>query len=292
MATTADNAVNLLHKWRFFRSGGFDQVRLETGADLKALDQLDPKLWAALGCPTSGLEIDDKTLALIDGDGDGQIRVPEIVAAVKWATAALKNPEDLTRGADELPLAAIDDSTVEGQNLLASAKQILGNLGKGDAETIAAEDTADTTKIFANTRFNGDGIVPAAAAADEATRKVIEEIIACVGSEADRGGEPGLSQDKIDQFFAEAQTYVDWWAEGERDAASILPLGESTDAAEAAFEAVKAKVDDYFTRCRLAAFDSRAAESRSGRLRGAGKKDARAGGRRSCRLAAGENRSR
>jgi hypothetical protein len=37
-----------LHKWRFFRSGGFDQVRLETGADLKALDQLDPKLWAAL----------------------------------------------------------------------------------------------------------------------------------------------------------------------------------------------------------------------------------------------------
>ena len=37
-----------LHKWRFFRSGGFDQARLETGADLKALDQLDPKLCAAL----------------------------------------------------------------------------------------------------------------------------------------------------------------------------------------------------------------------------------------------------
>ena len=25
------------HKWRFFRSGGFDQVRLERGADLLAL---------------------------------------------------------------------------------------------------------------------------------------------------------------------------------------------------------------------------------------------------------------
>jgi hypothetical protein len=256
----ADNATGLAHKWRFFCSGGFDQVRLESGADLEALDQLDPKLWAALGCPTSGLEIDGKTLELIDSDGDGQIRVPEILAAAKWATAALKNPDDLTRGVSELPLAAIDDSAVEGQNLLASARQILGNLGKSDAEAISPEDTADTAKIFANTRFNGDGIVPAAAAEDEAARKVIEEIIACVGSEQDRGGEPGLSQEKIDQFFAEAQAYADWWAEGEKDAASILPLGESTEAAEAAFEAVKLKVDDYFTRCRLAAFDLRAAE--------------------------------
>jgi len=260
MANKADNAVILLHKWRFFRSGGFDQVRLETGADLKALDQLDPKLWAALGCPTSGLEIDGKTLELIDSDGDGQIRVPEIVSAVKWATAALKNPDDLTRGGSELPLAAIDDSAVEGQNLLASARQILSNLGKGDAEAISAEDTADTAKIFANTRFNGDGIVPAAAADDPATGAVIDDIIACVGSEEDRGGEPGLSQEKIDHFFAEAQAYSDWWQEAEGDAANILPFGEDTEAAVAVFEAVKAKVDDYFTRCRLAAFDSRAAE--------------------------------
>ena len=27
--------------WKFFRAGGFDQVRLDTGADLMALDKLD-----------------------------------------------------------------------------------------------------------------------------------------------------------------------------------------------------------------------------------------------------------
>src|ERR1039458_2429258 len=65
------------HTWKFFRAGGFDQVRLETGADLMALDQLDQKLWVALACPTTGLEFDKVTLALIDTDKDGRIRAPE-----------------------------------------------------------------------------------------------------------------------------------------------------------------------------------------------------------------------
>ena len=29
------------HQWKFFRAGGFDQVLLESGADLLALPQLD-----------------------------------------------------------------------------------------------------------------------------------------------------------------------------------------------------------------------------------------------------------
>ena len=32
------------HRWSFFRAGGFDQVKLQSGADLAALDQLDQKL--------------------------------------------------------------------------------------------------------------------------------------------------------------------------------------------------------------------------------------------------------
>src|SRR5512145_1554769 len=97
------------HRWRFFRSGGFDQVRLDTGADLAALAQLDQKLWSALSCPTHGLEFDSRTLELIDTDEDGRIRVPEIVAAVRWAVSLLRNPDDLTKGAAALPLSAIDE---------------------------------------------------------------------------------------------------------------------------------------------------------------------------------------
>lgn len=70
------------HKWRFFRSGGFDQVYLETEVDLKSLSNLNPKLWTALGCPTSNLEFESKTPKFLDTDEDSHIRVPEVVAAV------------------------------------------------------------------------------------------------------------------------------------------------------------------------------------------------------------------
>ena len=62
------------HVWRFFRAGGFDQVRLESGRDVAALAELDQKLWVALACPTRGIEFDTRTLDLIDADHDGRIR--------------------------------------------------------------------------------------------------------------------------------------------------------------------------------------------------------------------------
>ena len=60
----------------------------------------------------------------------------------------------------------------------------------------------------------------------------------------------------MDQFFAAAAAYSDWWKKAEGNAA-VLPLGLNTEAAAAAVKAVKAKVDDYFARGRLAAFDPR-----------------------------------
>src|SRR5512137_2479322 len=113
------------HTWSFFRAGGFDQVRLETGADLLALDQLDQKLWVALSCPTRGIEFDTRTLDLIDTDGDGHIRSPEIIAVAKWAGALLKNPDLLVQGGDTLPLDAIRDDSEDGRRILASARHIL-----------------------------------------------------------------------------------------------------------------------------------------------------------------------
>jgi hypothetical protein len=260
MATdpSATFSANSRYRWTFFRAGGFDQVRLQTGADLMALDQLDQKLWIALSCPISGLEFDGKTLEMIDSDGDGRIRVPEIIEAVKWVGSVLKNPDELTREAAALPLASIDDRTPEGKQLLDSAKLILKNLGKADATEITLDDAAGTAMILAQTRFNGDGIIPADAADDAAVGRVIADIIDCLGPDEDRSGKPGITQEKTDRFFADAHAFSGWWREAETDAAAILPLGESTPAASAAFMAVRDKVNDYFTRCRLAAFDLRA----------------------------------
>lgn len=252
------SATGFAHPWRFFRAGGFNQVRLDTGADLLALDQLDQKLWVALACPATGLAFDPQTLALIDTDKDGRIRAPELIAALKWAGSLLKNPDDLVKQSPSLALDAINDATIEGQTVLTTARQMLAHLGKADAPAISLAEVTDTARIFAQTAFNGDGIIVAESATDDATRALLADIITCLGAETDRSGKPGVSQARVDQFFAECAAWDTWLKLAEANAAAIKPLGDATAAAAAAVRAVKNKVDDYFGRCRLAAFDPRA----------------------------------
>ncbi len=241
------------HKWSFFRSGGLDQVVIKTGADIANLETLDQKLWVALACPTRGIELDAATLDLIDGDKDGRIRVPEVLAAVRWLKDVLKSTDTLLAGGDAVPLAAIQDQTSAGKAILAGARHILASLGKADAEQISLADITATEKIFDAKNFNGDGIVPADSAPDEAAKAAIEDVIATHGSKVDRSGKPGVDRELIDAFFADAAALAAWQAAG--DAPAIRDLA----AAAAAVAAVKAKVDDYFSRCGLAALDPRAA---------------------------------
>ena len=244
------------HTWHFFRTGGLDQVALTTGADLLALEHLDQKLWVALACPIKGLELDEKTLALIDTDGDGRIRVPELLAAITWSAARLNDVGTLLAGTDGLPLAALNLNTSEGRAVHASAKQILANLGKKNATTITIAESADTAKIFAASPLNGDGVIPPEAAAEAATKQLITDMIASTGGTADRSGSLGVTAADIEKFFVALADYAAWATSGA--SAAVLPLGEQTSAASAAIGAVRAKIDDFFARCRLAAFDARA----------------------------------
>jgi len=241
------------HTWKFFRAGGFNQVVINSGADLLNLDQLDQKLWVALACPTTGVEFDKTTLALIDTDKDGRIRAPELIAAAKWAAGLFKNPDDLLKGNPTLKPFAINDATPEGKLIASFARQVLG---KGDNDEVTFEEAATAAATFAAKPFNGDGVIPADSAGDDATKAVIADIINCLGAAIDVSGKPGVNQAKVDQFFADAAAYSDWSKKAEADAA-IMPLGVNTEVAAAAVKAVKSKVDDYFARGRLAAFDPR-----------------------------------
>jgi len=244
------------HTWNFFRTGGLDQVSLTTGADLLNLENLDQKLWVALSCPVKGLELDEATLKLIDEDGDGRIRVPELLAAIKWATPRLKDVGDLLKGEAILSLSAINETTPEGKIILASAKQILANVGKKGAAAIATADAANTEKIFSASALNGDGVIPPEATEDAATQALIKDIVACLEGVVDRTGSVGVTAEKVEAFFGEVTAYLAWVEQSSRK--DIAVLGEATDAAVAALKAVRAKVEDYFGRCRLAAFDARA----------------------------------
>jgi len=185
--------------WRFFRAGGFDQVRLDTAEELLAIDQLDQKLWVALSCPVKGIEFDARTLAFVDSDADAQVRAPELIAAVQWAGARLKNPEVLAQQLPGVPLEAIRDDDAEGLAIAQAARELLADIG------------------------GNDGLVTVEAARAAQAR------------------------------YAERATRA-WEAAGTQ----ARPLGDATEAAHAALLAVTEKVEDWFVRCRLAAFDTRA----------------------------------
>ena len=248
-------STNTSHRWKFFRAGGFEQVWLENGEDLQNLRSLDQKLWVALSCPVQGVEFDRKALEFLDTDRDGHVRVPEVLAAIDWATALLKDPAVLASGKG-LPLSAIDDASEEGKMLLKNARRMLMTLGKGDADVISAEDTALVEEALFKKRFNGDGIITVDATDDEQVRAVIKDIIACAGSEKDRSGAPGISRKLFERFFADVRVFDEWSRKPEQDAA-LLPLGAGTSDAAAALAAVRAKIDDYFLRCELTEYDGR-----------------------------------
>jgi Ca2+-binding EF-hand superfamily protein len=248
------------HTWSFSRVGGVNRVNIETGNDLVNLESLDQKLWTALSCAAHGLEIDSKTLELIDTDNDGKIRVPEIIAAVKWLVSAVKNPDTILCPEPYLKLNDINDQTEEGQNLLESAKQILNNLGKHDSGIISVEDTSDTIRIFAGSKFNGDGIITDMSAGDETIKTLIAEIISCMGSVADRNGEAGITAGHVTDFYKLCEEYSCWQGIAEANPEKITPFGEQTPAALAAYLAVKEKIEDYFLRCRLLSYGNNSAE--------------------------------
>lgn len=246
---------NANHIWNFSTVGGVKRVNIETGADLIHLEYLDPKLWTALSCPVKGLEIDHKTLELIDQDKDGQIRVPEIIAAVKWVNSVLKSPDVLIKQDHVFQLSSINDDTVLGKALLASAKIILKNLGKSHAESLTVEDTSDKEKIFAATRFNGDGVITEDTPEESESKQLVKEIMMIVGSVNDRGGKAGINEQLLNEFYAECEKYAQWCGKKETEKAAVLPLGEDTEGAYQVITSVQSKIDDYFLRCRLAAFD-------------------------------------
>jgi len=191
------------HSWRFFRAGGFDQVRLDTAADLLSLGDLDQKLWVALSCPVKGIEFDARTLQFIDNDNDGQVRAPELIAAIVWANARLTSPDLLVQQQAGVPIASIRDDDATGQMIKIAALALAAELGRSEQEVLTVEETS-------------------AAQASHAARDLAA-----------------------------------WESAG----GAALPLGEATAAAHALVAQLDGKVQDFFTRCQLAAFDVRAGDA-------------------------------
>ncbi len=241
------------YKWTSQNIGGTTRIKLNSGEDIRHLPELDEKMWTVLSCPVTNLQIDERSLRYIDLDGDGKIHVSEVVRTAQWLTAVLNNADLLLQESDTMPLSAICTDTGDGQRIYASARQILRNLGK-ETDSISVADTSDSIAIFAQTRFNGDGVITESSADTDEQKTLINAIIAATGGTPDRSGVQGINAGQIEAFYTALAEYKAW-----NDSAVQAPYGDQTDVAMAAYNALDTKVRDFFLRSKLAAYSNDAA---------------------------------
>ena len=242
------------YKWEFENIGGTPRVKIRNGSDIANLDKLDTKMWTVLSCPVQGLEIDTKSLSYIDSNGDGKIRVSDVLSTAKWLTDAISNHDLILKGDDHIHIKEFNTATEIGSKLYNSSKQILENLGKQE-QVVSFAETSDISKIFAQTRFNGDGIITEGTAEDPMEKAAIAAAVAATGGTADRSGIQGVNASQIEAFYASLSAYDAW-----QKAAVEAPFGADTDSVIAAYNALDAKVKDFFMRSKLAAFSPASAE--------------------------------
>ncbi|MBR4978770.1 MAG: hypothetical protein IKY95_07450 [Bacteroidales bacterium] len=236
------------YKWEFENIGGSSRVSITTGEDIAHLNELDPKMWTVLSCPVKGLEIDEKSLAFMDCDGDGKLRVGDVVCMSQWLTGALKNPDMLLKGEDHISVENFDQENPDGQKLYKAAKGVLTALGKAD-DVVSLADVTNVSAIFAGTRFNGDGVITETSTDDDQDKAAIAAAVASLGGLADRSGAQGVDAAMIETFYKTLADYVAWC-----DAAVEAPYGADTDKVIELYNSLDSKVKDFFMRSKLAAF--------------------------------------
>ena len=186
------------HNWTYASIGGSTRIKIETGEDIRHLGELDEKLWTVLSCPTSGLEIDETSLKLMDTDNDAKLHVQEVIKTTNWLCGVLSTPDLLLKGEDKLKVNDIKEESIrvvaeqvatEGVVSLDAVRSAIGAVtieaqavpeAPYSGEVIAAYKACkdDYAQYFATARMQALGlaVLPADAAVPGMTEEAFNEM--------------------------------------------------------------------------------------------------------------------
>ena len=134
------------YKWTFKKMGGSTRVCIKSGEDIRHLGELDKKQWTVMSCPVEGLEISSESLKLMDADGDGKLRVKEVVATAEWLCAVLKNADTLLEQKDSI---AVDNIAGEGIKVIGERLAKDGVISLADVDAAIAAISIQPSEVSA-----------------------------------------------------------------------------------------------------------------------------------------------
>ena len=240
------------HAFTFSAVARTIQVCLQSGADIEHLAELDQQYWLTLSCPVSGMNPAGETVArALDCDGDGRVRVPEVLAAIAWLKPRLRDFDLLFAydgRAETLALDEINAQSAEGAPLAA----LFAKLVSPDAR-LSAEAMAEAFSAFKAARENGDGVVPPDATGTKAA-PVGEAVLAVTGGTLGVDGKQGLSQANLEAFAAALEAYKVWRA--------AKPTSALKPALLEATAKMRGPIEAFFAEAKLLRYNPAAAAER------------------------------
>ena len=219
------------YKWSFANVGGVTRVRIKSAEDVRHLGELDKKMWTVLSCPVNGLEISSDSLRLMDQDGDGQLRLKEVVATADWLCATLRDPQSLFEQSDVIKIENIAD---EGIHVISDKLQKDGKVALADVQA-AIDAIAIETPEMPAAPFEADVIAAYKAKSPEYAAYFEQEKLQKLGlaSIPEDAPKPGMTEKK----FIEMGDQISKW---ESEVESIKSKVESEmAAAKAEFEPLR-----------------------------------------------------
>ena len=254
------------YKWSYCSLGGTTRVNIASGADIAHLRDLDEKMWTVLSCPVKGLEMDERTLDLIDYDRDGKIRVDEVVTAAEWLCSVLKDPNTILLGHDFIDLADLNIDNEDGAKLVECAKQVLKIMGLNkttislaELEEFLAHYDEDCQKqleeslgaLSVTTAPYGENSDDAVAAVNAVREKIADYFIRCrfIQFHDDCAAALDVSVEKVaaisDKNLSVNVDEISNYPISRPIANAVLPINEGINPAwQAAFDKVKSLVLD------------------------------------------------
>lgn len=237
----------------FHPLGGVPQLHVDGAATLQRIHEVDAARWAATSVPLDQLFCDPALRRTLDRDGNGRLRVQELLEARDWLFARLSGHAGIDAASDTLTLTDLAPDHADAHHLGALARRLLRELGTPDAPTLSLAQLRALGGGYARSFPNGDGVVAPTQIDDPALAAWAEVVLAHTDGAPDLGGEPGVRAVDVTTWVARC-TALRAWREAGADPA-LRPVGDDTPLLAAATTRLGPKMAQFFAQGALLHLD-------------------------------------